>query len=125
LQKSKAYTTLILTAFYFVLHYLQAHSVGPEFIRYHGKDLILVPLLILGIKTASAILGIPIQIRIKELIATILVCTFAFEIFFPKLGMAFAFDLVDVSFYFIGGIFYFITFLSKKEKLKYSRYDGT
>lgn len=112
------YVFLIFTAVYFVLHYIQHHGIGFELLRFYGKDLLLVPFLMLGIKTTAYILGIKINIGLKELIATVLTCILSFEVIFPRLGMAFAPDLIDVFCYVIGGIFYFILFLQKPDKKK-------
>ena len=67
----------------------------------------------LGINATMVSLGIETRIGIKELILTILTCTIAFEFIFPRFGMAFAPDLLDVICYIFGGSLYYILFLRK------------
>ena len=92
---------------------MQFHSLGPEALRFYGKDFILIPFLMLGINVAMISLGIDAKVGIKELILTILTCSIAFEFIFPKFGMAFEPDVVDVFCYFFGGSIYYILFLRK------------
>ena len=111
MNKKKSYTFLLLAAAYFVLHYMQHHTVGPESFRFYAKDIILVPFLMLGINATMESLGIKARVGIKELILTIITCTIAFEFIFPALGMAFAPDIIDVICYIFGGSFYYMLFL--------------
>lgn len=123
MNKKEAQTLFILAAIYLVLHYLQRHGLGPEFLRYYGKDLILVPILILGISSSITLLGKPAIIDLKELIITIVVCIIAFEFIFPAFGMAFERDWADILSYLAGGIFYYFVFL--KDKCKNQPDTGT
>ena len=125
MNKKKAYKLFTLTAIYLVLHYLQTHGLGPEILRFYGKDLILIPILILGISSTTILFNIPVRIRFKELILTILVCIISFEFIFPRYGMAFERDLADILCYISGGLFYYIFFLRSVEKHKNQLHTGT
>lgn len=121
----KGHTLFILAAIYLVLHYMQAHGIGPELIRFYGKDLIFIPILILGISSTMTVFKMNSKIRIKELILTILVCIVSFEFVFPTFGMAFERDLADISCYIIGGLFYYILFLRSSDNHKNQLHTGT
>jgi len=125
MNKIEAHTIFVFTAFYLVLHYLQNHGLGPEIIRFYGKDLILVPLLILGINSAATFFHVPTKIRFKEVVLTIIVCIIAFEFLFPRFGMAFERDPVDILCYTLGGVFYYFLFLRKADKHKNQLTTGT
>lgn len=113
LDRKKSYTFCVLACVYFVLHFLQNHGLGPEVLRFYGKDIILVPFLMLGINATMLSLDIKTRVGIKELILTILTCTIAFEFVFPKFGMAFEPDVLDVFCYIFGGSIYYILFLRR------------
>lgn len=125
MNKKEAQTIFIFTTFYLVLHYLQNHGNGPEIIRFYGKDLILVPLLILGISSATTLFQVPAKIRFKELVLTIIVCITAFEFLFPRFGMAFERDLGDILCYISGGLFYYFVFLRTADKHSNQLSTGT
>src|SRR5690554_5690772 len=115
LNKKKSYTFFILVTVYFIIHYIQFHGFGPEVVRFYAKDIILVPFLMLGINATTTTLGKQIRIGLKELILTVLICTLAFELIFPRFGMAFAFDLSDIICYVIGASLYYFLFLHKSK----------
>lgn len=104
-----------LSGFYLLLHLLQSYGIGPELIRFYGKDIILIPFLILGINAANEILKLKLKISPKELIITTVYCIVAFEFVFPNYGMAFEADSVDILCYIFGAILsYFVFFKSAK-----------
>jgi len=113
LDIKKSYTFLILAGGYFILHYLQYNGLGPEVLRFYAKDIILIPFLMLGINATMTYMGISPKIGIRELILTILTCSIAFELIFPKFGMAFESDIVDIFCYIFGGSLYYVFFLRK------------
>lgn len=118
MNRRKSYLFFVLAFLYFVLHFFQHHNIGPWYIRFYAKDILLVPFLMLGIKTTTQVLGISVRVGVKELVATTLTCIFAFELIFPRLGMAFAPDFIDIICYIIGAVLYFILFLQKNRKKK-------
>ena len=125
MNKKKAYTLLTLAAIYLVLHFIQNHGLGPEILRFHGKDLILIPILILGISSTTILFEIPVTIRINELILTIVVSIISFEFIFPRFGMAFERDSADILCYISGGLFYYIVFMRTSENHKNQIHTGT
>ncbi|NEN22502.1 hypothetical protein G3O08_03165 [Cryomorpha ignava] len=125
MNKKEAYTLFLLAAIYLVVHYMQAHGRGPVLLRFYGKDLTLIPFLILGISSASALFNISVKIRFKELILTVIVCIVGFEFIFPRFGMAFERDMADMLCYIAGGLFYYIVFLRSAEKHKIQVDTGT
>ena len=125
MKKRETYAILLLSALYLMLHYLQNHGIGPEWIRFYGKDLILVPLLILGISSATALFQMPVRIRFNELVLTTLVCIITFEFMFPRFGMAFERDMVDILCYIAGALNFYFLFLWKGDKHKNQLTNGT
>lgn len=121
LTKKMSYSFLALAGVYFAVHYLQFHGLGPELVRFYAKDIILVPFLMLGINATTLALGLATRIGIKELTLTILTCSIAFEVIFPKFGMAFEPDIVDVLCYIFGGSLYYIYILrtTKRHETQY------
>lgn len=116
MENKRNITLFLLVAAYLFLHYIQSHNVGPEILRFYGKDIILIPFLILGINASNDILKLNLVISLKELITTTLYCIIAFEIVFPTFGMAFEADIIDVACYIFGAILFYFAFLKSYKK---------
>jgi len=98
---------------------MQAYGIGSQAIRFYGKDIILIPFLILGINAANEILKLNLRISHKELIITTVYCIVAFEYVFPYYGMAFEADAMDILCYIVGAnLSYFAFFKSESKILK-------
>jgi hypothetical protein len=91
---------------FFILHFLQKMGIGPEFIRYYFKDVILVPLLVIAIKMCGELLGRKLAVNKKELLITVVYVSVAFEWILPKLELAYPGDWIDVCCYAIGAWLY-------------------
>lgn len=95
---------------------MQSYGVGSETIRFYGKDIILIPFLILGINAANEILKLNLRISYKELIITTVYCIIAFEGVFPYYGMAFEADTMDILCYIFGALLSYFAFFKSNDK---------
>lgn len=108
---------LSFAAAYLALHYMQHHHTGPEVIRFYGKDLILVPMLLGATAMASNFLNKPIALGTKEAIIAVVYCGFVFELVMPRLVENVHFDFIDLICYSIGAAFWHFKFAEKRHKI--------
>jgi len=102
ISKDKGFTALLLCSLYLVLHWLQVHALGPEWIRFHGKDLLLVPMLLLATEITGKLIGKPVHLGLREVLLCLLYVGVAFELLLPKWGLAAPGDWRDVLAYSLG-----------------------
>jgi len=101
-------TILGMVAAYFTIHYLQHGGYGPEWLRYYGKDLLLIPLLLSATEIAAQFLNKPVQIRLKEVVLAVVAVSLAFEWWIPAATGAGGGDPFDIVAYAAGGFLYAI-----------------
>ncbi len=110
LNKSVAVALIFLLLVYYILHYLQSLAIAPEWFRFHGKDLIFIPVLLLSTKGASALAGHRIHLGGKQIAAAVIYAIVVFEWLLPVLSKKYVGDWVDVGAYAAGaGVFYLIS----------------
>jgi hypothetical protein len=101
--------TFILTiglAVYFVLHSAQHHVLGPEWLRFYGKDLLFVPLLLAAVYHSTLLLGIQPRHLLRHTLAATLYSAIVFEYVWPRLSPNAHGDPADVVCYAVGGCCY-------------------
>jgi len=101
---------LFFTAFYFVLHFLQHYALGPEFVRYHFKDFLLVPMLMFSIGIVSELFGLKISLGNKEVLIAFLYCVLAFELIIPGVSENQKLDWLDIGAYAFGAVLYSLVY---------------
>ena len=104
--KKEERLAVLLLAIYFTLHLMQARGIGPEYVRFYTKDLILIPLLIIATKLVLIVFQKKIGIGAKEIVITTVYVSVAFEVFFPILDLASGGDWIDVCCYAFGALVY-------------------
>jgi len=106
---------LPLTACYFGIHYLQHSGVGPDFVRFYGKDLILVPLLTCATMIAAELSGRPQKTGTKEVVLTFVAVSVFFEGLLPYFSEEASGDLFDIAAYAAGAVMTILAIRSNKE----------
>lgn len=118
-SKTVRTTALPLTAGYFVLHYLQFSGAGPEWLRFYGKDILLVPILITATSLTGEMLGKPQRIGWREVLLTWIVVSVFFELFLPAFREDIKGDPLDIAAYAFGAAV-FLFFLRQNNELRHS-----
>ncbi len=95
---------LLLVLLYFTSHYLQSHALGPEYLRFYAKDILLVPMLIYAIYITALLLGKELQIGSRHIWITFVAVSLIFEGILPVAGSQYSSDLWDVLAYFAGAM---------------------
>lgn len=93
-----------LLALYFGIHFLQAHDIGPEVVRYYGKDFLFLPALMLCVRHAAQLGGITFHFAGKHLLIALLYTIAVFEILLPTLSSKYHRDPMDVAAYALGSV---------------------
>lgn len=114
--KSGSYSFIIILSLYLLLHTFQMRGIGPEWIRFYGKDLIIVPLILLGTTRLQAILNRKIEIQKKEIILLVIYISLVFEVIMPLIKPGKTTDIWDILMYIAGAQIYYLLFRSKTEK---------
>lgn len=119
--KSGTYSFIALLSIYLMLHAAQVWGIGPEWIRFYGKDLIIVPLLLLGITRIQSILNRKIEIRGKEIILLVIYVSLVFEVIIPFIKTNITSDIWDILMYSSGAAFYYLTIRFRLEQTKFNK----
>ncbi len=93
---------VLMVGAYFTLHRMQYYAIGPELLRFYGKDVLLVPILAAGIAISSALAGMLIKITLPKLLLTGLYVAVVFEFILPYLGDQYHTDWYDLAAYALG-----------------------
>lgn len=118
-SKTVKTTALPLTAVYFALHYLQFSGAGPEWLRFYGKDMLLVPMLVTAVSLTGEMLGKPQRIGWREVVLTWIAVSVFFELFLPAFRDNIKGDPLDMVAYGLGAAV-FLIFLRKNNELWHS-----
>jgi hypothetical protein len=108
MSKSEGWVLLFLLASYYLLHLLQSRVIDPEWLRYHGKDLIFIPTLLLSAKGAAALIGRELIIGFRQIIAAVIYTAVVFEWLLPTLSEKYVSDWIDVGAYVLGAGHYYV-----------------
>lgn len=118
-SKTVKTTALPLAAGYFALHYLQHSGGGPEWLRFYGKDVLLVPILVTATSLTGEMLGRPQKIGWREVLLTWAAVSVFFELLLPAFRQNIAGDPLDIVVYALGAVI-FLFFLKKNNELRHS-----
>jgi hypothetical protein len=99
---------LACSGIYLLLHLLQNYALGPEFVRFYFKDILLIPMLMFSIGIVSKLFGLRIQLGNKEVLFAFFYCVLAFEIIMPKIRDNHTLDWFDIIAYGAGAILFLV-----------------
>lgn len=105
-MKHLGWHILAFSFIYLTLHFLQSHALGPEFVRFYAKDILLVPMLLFSVGIVSNSFSLQIELGNKEVCIAFLYCVLAFEIIIPTLSDFKSFDWLDIIAYALGAVVY-------------------
>lgn len=117
MRKEQGRWILALALIYLALHFIQHHQIGPEVLRFYGKDLILVPMLLGGIAMAGQFFNKAIPMGTKEVIIAVVYCGLVFELVIPQVVENAHFDFIDLICYSIGAAIWHFKFIEKRQKI--------
>jgi hypothetical protein len=119
--KSGTYSFIFLLSIYLLLHAAQVWGLGPEWIRFYGKDIILVPLLLLGVTRVQSIVNRKVDIRYKEIIILVIYVSIVFEVIIPLIRTNITSDIWDVVMYIAGAALYQVLAGYKSEQIRFKK----
>lgn len=93
---------VLLVAAYFALHLMQHYALGPELMRFYGKDVLLVPMLAAGIAISTSLAGFSTCITLRNLLLTGVYAAMVFEVILPAIGNQYQTDRYDLAAYALG-----------------------
>ncbi len=114
-----SYILLLLLCTYLFLHFGQHYNIGPTWLRYYGKDLILVPILLLGTKVIGNEINRPFSPTTTHIVVLVAYVSLVFEGIIPHIKEVGSPDLKDIFMYVIGGITYLIFNQTLSHKIKW------
>ncbi len=103
-MKKVSYWFLGLLVSYLIFHVLQSRGLGPTWLRWYAKDLIVVPVVFLGAFLAMNEFNKSRHFRRRDVLALVIYTSLLFEWFLPKVGSKYHSDGMDVLMYIIGGL---------------------
>jgi len=109
-MKQFGWHILFFTTSYLVLHLFQNYAFGPEFVRYHLKDILLIPMLMFSIGIVSDLFSLKISLGNKEVFIAFIYCVLAFEMIIPGVFKAEKLDWVDIMAYAMGSVLYLLVY---------------
>lgn len=95
---------VVIVAAYFALHLMQHYALGPELLRFYGKDVLLVPVLASGVAISTGLAGMNIKITFPKLLLTGIYVAVVFEFILPHFGEQYHTDWYDLPAYALGVI---------------------
>jgi len=99
---------LACSGIYLLLHLLQNYALGPEFVRFYFKDILLIPMLMFSIGIVSKLFGLSIQLCNKQVLFAFFYCVLAFEIIMPKIRDSLTLDWFDIIAYGAGAVLFLV-----------------
>lgn len=95
-----------LVGLYLALHFAQHNSLGPDWLRFYGKDLLMVPVLLLAVQIVCTEIERPFKMSIGTIALSVMYVSLVFEVFIPWLRPNANGDWTDVLAYVAGGVLY-------------------
>jgi len=107
-MKRAGWHILFFTGIYFILHFCQNYALGPELVRYHFKDILLIPMLLFSIGVVSNLFNLSLPLGNKEVIIAFIYCVLAFELALPAISKHQSLDWKDIVAYALGSAIYLL-----------------
>ncbi len=99
---------LTMVGVYLGLHFMQHHGLGPEVLRFYGKDFLAVPLLLEAVGITAQLLGKPVALKYGQVLLAAIYMSLVFEWLLPRYADQYFGDWLDVVAYAAGATLYCI-----------------
>lgn len=93
-----------LLAVYLILHRMQFDTLGPAWIRFHGKAFLFIPVLLMSVQATCIQAGLPFKFTPGRVLVAFVYTVLVFEITLPLFRGAAWPDWADITAYALGAM---------------------